>query len=211
MKTPIAEFEQGWIHIHMYGWIPLLFTWICHNIVTWLYHKFKKLKKIILTKKKTKNYHCSTSSSVFSVVSVPDFSLPNRCVVISHFVAFCLVGCSRCGMWDLVPWPRMNLGPMCWEHGVLATGPPGKSPHCCFNLHFPDNIWCGTSFHILICHLYMFFGNACEGQGGLVCCGSWGRKESDMTGWLNWTELNESLKIFGPSFNQAFPFLIAEF
>ena len=25
-------------------------------------------------------------------------------------------------------------------------------------------------------------------QGGLVCCGSWGRKELDMTEWLNWTE-----------------------
>ena len=26
------------------------------------------------------------------------------------------------------------------------------------------------------------------GQGGLACCSSWGRKESDMTGWLNWTD-----------------------
>ena len=24
-----------------------------------------------------------------------------------------------------------------------------------------------------------------EGQGGLMCCSPWGRKESDMTGWLN--------------------------
>ena len=30
-----------------------------------------------------------------------------------------------------------------------------------------------------------------DGQGGLVCCGSWGRKESDTTEWLNWTELNQ--------------------
>ena len=29
-----------------------------------------------------------------------------------------------------------------------------------------------------------------DGQGGLECCGPWGRKESDMTEWLNWTELN---------------------
>ena len=27
-----------------------------------------------------------------------------------------------------------------------------------------------------------------DGQGGLVCCGSGGRKESDMTEWLNWTD-----------------------
>ena len=29
-----------------------------------------------------------------------------------------------------------------------------------------------------------------DGQGGLACCSPWGRKESDMTEWLNWTELN---------------------
>ena len=29
-----------------------------------------------------------------------------------------------------------------------------------------------------------------DGQGGLACCSSWGRKESDMTKRLNWTELN---------------------
>ena len=28
-----------------------------------------------------------------------------------------------------------------------------------------------------------------DGQGGLVCCDSWGRKESDTTERLNWTEL----------------------
>ena len=29
-----------------------------------------------------------------------------------------------------------------------------------------------------------------DGQGGLVCCSSWGHKESDMTEWLDRTELN---------------------
>ena len=29
-----------------------------------------------------------------------------------------------------------------------------------------------------------------DGQGGLACCDSWGRKELDMTERLNWTELN---------------------
>ena len=28
-----------------------------------------------------------------------------------------------------------------------------------------------------------------DGQGGLVCCGLWGRKELDTTEWLNWTEV----------------------
>ena len=29
-----------------------------------------------------------------------------------------------------------------------------------------------------------------DGQGALACCGSWGRKESDTTEWLNRTEPN---------------------
>ena len=34
-----------------------------------------------------------------------------------------------------------------------------------------------------------------DGQGGLACCNSWGRKESDTTERLNWTELNIPLCI----------------
>ena len=34
-------------------------------------------------------------------------------------------------VWDLVPWPgSTNLGPLHWECGILAAGPPGKSPCC---------------------------------------------------------------------------------
>ena len=29
-----------------------------------------------------------------------------------------------------------------------------------------------------------------DGQGGLACCSSWGRKKSDMTERLNWTEIH---------------------
>ena len=31
-----------------------------------------------------------------------------------------------------------------------------------------------------------------DGQGGLACCDSWGRKESDTTELLNWTDLNKN-------------------
>ena len=34
-------------------------------------------------------------------------------------------------------------------------------------------------------------------QEGLACCNSWGRKESDMTEWLNWTELISQSKSVG--------------
>ena len=43
-----------------------------------------------------------------------------------------------------------------------------------------------------------------DGQGSLACCNSWGRKESDMTEQLNWTELNWWMKKFpGDSCVQA--------
>ena len=28
--------------------------------------------------------------------------------------------------------------------------------HSCFTLHFPDDISCGASFHLLICNMYIF-------------------------------------------------------
>jgi len=44
-----------------------------------------------------------------------------------------------------------------------------------------------------------------DGQGGLVCCDSWGRKESDTTEWLNWTErpCNVALRSGAPSATPA--------
>ena len=44
-----------------------------------------------------------------------------------------------------------------------------------------------------------------DGQGGLACCSSWGRKQSDMTEWLNWTDTTV-IKInakFGEGFNNT--------
>ena len=35
-----------------------------------------------------------------------------------------------------------------------------------------------------------------DGQGGLLCCYSWGCKESDTTEWLNWTELSSPSPTF---------------
>ena len=39
-----------------------------------------------------------------------------------------------CLTWDLVPWPGGEPRPLPWEHRVLASGPPGKSPPYCFCL-----------------------------------------------------------------------------
>ena len=44
----------------------------------------------------------------------------------------CLVACSMqtlsCSICDLVPWPGIDPWPLPWEHEVLATEPPSRSP-----------------------------------------------------------------------------------
>ena len=44
--------------------------------------------------------------------------------------------------------------------------------------------------HQLYGHEFEWTPGVGDGQGGLACCDSWGRRESDTTERLNWTELN---------------------
>ena len=44
--------------------------------------------------------------------------------------------------------------------------------------------------HRLDAHEFEWTPGVGDGQGGLACCDSWGRKESDTTERLNWTVLN---------------------
>ena len=46
--------------------------------------------------------------------------------------------------------------------------------------------------HRLNGHEFEWTPGVGDGQGGLACCNSWGRKESDTTERLNWTELTEN-------------------
>ena len=51
-----------------------------------------------------------------------------------------------------------------------------------------------------------------DGQGGLAWCSPWGHKESETTGWLNWTELNSAYKLNKqgdniPPWHTSFPIL----
>ena len=42
--------------------------------------------------------------------------------------------------------------------------------------------------HQVDAHEFEWTPGVADGQGGLACCDSWGRKESDTTEQLNWTE-----------------------
>ena len=47
-----------------------------------------------------------------------------------------------------------------------------------------------------------------DGQGGLACCDSWGRKESDTTEQLNWTELMICICVYIFVFVKIFPLIM---
>ena len=53
----------------------------------------------------------------------------------------CSMQTLHCGMWDLILWPRIE--PTAPVLGVLATGPPGKSPQC------------GDSYHVSLSSLLL--------------------------------------------------------
>ena len=67
--------------------------------------------------------------------------------------------------------------PWCWER--LSAGGKGMTENEMVGWH-----------HQLNGHGFGWTLGVGDGQGGLACCSSWGRKESDMTDWLNRTELH---------------------
>ena len=56
--------------------------------------------------------------------------------------------------------------------------------------------WLDGWHHRLNGHRFEWTLGVGDGQGSLACCSSWGRKESDTTERLNWTELSTTLFIF---------------
>ena len=76
-------------------------------------------------------------------------------------------------MWRVDHWKR----PWCWEG--LGAGGEGD-----------DRGWDAGWHHRLDGHEFEWTPVVGDGQGALGCCDSCGRKESDTTKWLNWTELN---------------------
>ena len=78
----------------------------------------------------------------------------------------------------------------CWEG--LGTGGEGD-----------NRGWDGWITSLTWCNEFEWTpGVGDDGQGGLACCDSWGRKKSDKTEWLNWTELNWNMKMEVLDFSQ---------
>ena len=91
---------------------------------------------------------------------------------------------------ELTHWKRL----WCWE-GLRAGG------------EGDDRGWDGWMYHRLDGHEFAWTLGVGDGQGGLACCDSWGRKESDTTERLNWTDWQAHFPVFWSSYNFPFRFL----
>ena len=80
---------------------------------------------------------------------------------------------------ELTLWKR----PWCWER--LKVGGEGD-----------DRGWDGWMASLTQWTWVWVNSANGDGQGCLACCSSWGDKESDMTAWLNWTELTKMVNVF---------------
>ena len=62
---------------------------------------------------------------------------------------------------------RAPFAPYSCQHLLFVVFNNGHSawfevvPHCSFDLHFSNNVWCWASFHVAIDHVYFFFGERC--------------------------------------------------
>ena len=60
-----------------------------------------------------------------------------------------------------------------------------------------------VGWHWLNGHVFGWTPAVGDGQGGLACCSPWGRKESDTTERLNWTEdVSQASGFLSPMYNQ---------
>ena len=66
---------------------------------------------------------------------------------------------QQCMRVEISPHPRQHLllSTFYYSHHSICE----VASHCGFDLHFCNGQWCRASLHILIGHLYMFFGEMC--------------------------------------------------
>ena len=72
------------------------------------------------------------------------------------FIAACRI--FSCGLWNLVPWPRIKPGPPALELQSLSHGPPGKSQFLLFNMHC-----------CCCCLVASVMSDSCHAIAGLLC------------------------------------------
>ena len=103
--------------------------------------------------------------------SVQKFAFPNGGLSEAEVLLMVTWRLTRgVGKWP-VSWSQLRTG-LCWfAFSCCSRGSQCKNTE-------------------MVCHsLLQWTTGVGDGQGSLACCSPWGRRESDTTEWLNWTEL----------------------
>ena len=103
---------------------------------------------------------CKIRSFFFSFAKVLQFSMVTDEQPLTFKFSFNLlswvlvVACKvfSCGMWDLVPCPGTERGPLCWELRVLASGPAGNAATSYLKKDYLFTFGCAGS--LLLCGLF---------------------------------------------------------
>ena len=109
--------------------------------------------------------------------------------------------------WALLPWYVTSFSPAQFFHAAREDGPLYGQTHivqlskCSRQNYFSFSVLVGPEYlrdtgygslqRMGLEGWYIYKAKFGDGQGGLACCGSWGRKESDTTEQLNWTEVTQ--------------------
>ena len=96
-------------------------------------------------------------------------------------------GCSLEGM--MLKLKLQYFGHLMWRVDSLEKTTHWKRLWCWEGLGATEDEMAGWH-HLLNGREFEWTPGVGDEQGGLACCNSWGRKQSDTTEWLNWTELN---------------------
>ena len=149
----------------------MLFPWIISN-ESWIFHAFPWNWDFLVVKMADVNY-------------IPSVALTET---ISQVLIYSLENCSLCCLlWrgnskaeTLIPWPPHEKS---WLIGKDSDAGRDWGQEEKGTTEGEMAGW----HHQLDRHEFEWTLGVGNGQGGLVCCNSWGRKESDTTERLNWT------------------------